>query len=148
MLPTEAVPRAPSTVTRTMRRTGDAENRASGCWELWKNIAKQHASPSDIRRSSAPIPQRPTGSPQPSPPPMTRSFPISRRSASAIREAASVVTGGIVSCQDSKWLLSWTINRQGQFKDPGEGRCLRLGIRSLHRCAGRLHQEADEGMHR
>ena len=28
-----------------------------------------------------------------------------------------VVTGGIVSCQDSKWLLSWTINRQGQFKE-------------------------------
>ena len=28
-----------------------------------------------------------------------------------------VVTGGIVSCQDSSWLLSWTINRQGQFKD-------------------------------
>ena len=27
-----------------------------------------------------------------------------------------VVTGGIVSCQDSSWLLSWTINRQGQFK--------------------------------
>ena len=23
----------------------------------------------------------------------------------------------IVSCQDSKWLLSWTINRQGQFKE-------------------------------
>ena len=28
-----------------------------------------------------------------------------------------MVTGGIVSCQDSKWLLSWTINRQGQFKE-------------------------------
>ena len=27
-----------------------------------------------------------------------------------------VVTGGIVSCMDSKWLMSWTINRQGQFK--------------------------------
>ena len=27
-----------------------------------------------------------------------------------------VVTGGIVSCKDSSWLLSWTINRQGQFK--------------------------------
>lgn len=27
-----------------------------------------------------------------------------------------VVTGGIVSCQDSSWLMSWTINRQGQFK--------------------------------
>ena len=23
----------------------------------------------------------------------------------------------IVSCKDSSWLLSWTINRQGQFKD-------------------------------
>ena len=28
-----------------------------------------------------------------------------------------VVTGGIVSCKDSRWLLSWTINRQGQFKE-------------------------------
>lgn len=28
-----------------------------------------------------------------------------------------MVTGGIVSCQDSSWLLSWTINRQGQFKE-------------------------------
>ena len=31
--------------------------------------------------------------------------------------SGKVVTGGIVSCQDSKWLLSWTINRQGQFKE-------------------------------
>ena len=30
---------------------------------------------------------------------------------------AEVRTSGIVSCQDSSWLLSWTINRQGQFKD-------------------------------
>ena len=28
-----------------------------------------------------------------------------------------MVTGGIVSCKDSSWLLSWTINRQGQFKE-------------------------------
>ena len=34
-----------------------------------------------------------------------------------IRRSGKVVTGGIVSCQDSSWLLSWTINRQGQFKD-------------------------------
>lgn len=31
--------------------------------------------------------------------------------------SGKVVTGGIVSCQDSKWLMSWTINRQGQFKE-------------------------------
>ena len=30
--------------------------------------------------------------------------------------SGNVVTGGIVSCKDSKWLMSWTINRQGQFK--------------------------------
>ena len=27
-----------------------------------------------------------------------------------------VVTGGIVSVKDSSWLLSWTINRQPQFR--------------------------------
>ena len=27
-----------------------------------------------------------------------------------------VVTGGIVTVKDSSWLMSWTINRQGQFK--------------------------------
>lgn len=26
-----------------------------------------------------------------------------------------VVTGGIVTCKDSNWLMSWTINRQGQY---------------------------------
>lgn len=28
-----------------------------------------------------------------------------------------VVTGGIVTCKDSKWLMSWTINRQQQFRE-------------------------------
>ena len=28
-----------------------------------------------------------------------------------------VVTGGIVTCTDSSWLMSWTLNRQQQFKD-------------------------------
>ena len=32
-------------------------------------------------------------------------------------KSGKVVTGGIVSCKDSSWLLSWTINRQGQFKE-------------------------------
>ncbi len=27
------------------------------------------------------------------------------------------VTGGIVTCRDSNWLMSWTINRQQQFRD-------------------------------
>ena len=36
-----------------------------------------------------------------------------------------VVTGGIVTCMDSPWLCSWTINRQPQFKDqPKEQVCV------------------------
>ena len=67
---------------------GNAEIRTSGCWNLWKNIAKQDKS---------------FGHPE--------KF-CSKRDP----KTGHVVTGGIVSCQDSSWLLSWTINRQGQFK--------------------------------
>ena len=31
--------------------------------------------------------------------------------------SGTVVTGGIVTVQDSSWLLSWTLNRQQQFRD-------------------------------
>lgn len=35
--------------------------------------------------------------------------------------SGGVVTGGIVSAEDSNWLLSWTINRQPQFKEQKPG---------------------------
>jgi oleate hydratase len=35
-----------------------------------------------------------------------------------------VVTSGIVTARDSKWLLSWTINRQPQFKTQPKGHVL------------------------
>lgn len=38
--------------------------------------------------------------------------------------SGKVVTGGIVTCKDSSWLISWTINRQGQFKDQKKDDCL------------------------
>ncbi len=38
--------------------------------------------------------------------------------------SGNVVTGGIVTCKDSGWLLSWTINRQGQFEDQPKDHCL------------------------
>ncbi len=31
--------------------------------------------------------------------------------------SGKVVTGGIVTVKDSSWLLSWTLNRQQQFRD-------------------------------
>ena len=35
-----------------------------------------------------------------------------------------VVTGGIVTVKDSSWLLSWTINRQPQFRAQPKDHCL------------------------
>ncbi len=97
---------------------GDAEVRievaAGACGRTLQNRIRR----SDIRKSSAPILQRPIGSRQPLPHWMTRFFHILRRSASVIRAAERrLPPGGIVSCKDSSWLLSWTINRQGQFKE-------------------------------
>lgn len=36
----------------------------------------------------------------------------------------NVVTGGIVTARDSNWLMSWTINRQPQFRNQPEGHSL------------------------
>ena len=38
--------------------------------------------------------------------------------------SGKVVTGGIVTCKDSSWLISWTINRQGQFREQAKDDCL------------------------
>ena len=38
--------------------------------------------------------------------------------------SGKVVTGGIITCKDSSWLVSWTINRQGQFKEQDKKDCL------------------------
>ena len=94
---------------------GNAEVRTSGCWSLWKNIAKQHKDfgrpekfCSDIEKTnweSATI----TTSDE-----MIISY--IKKVCKRDPRSGRVVTGGIVSCQDSNWLLSWTINRQGQFK--------------------------------
>ena len=95
---------------------GDAEVRTSGCWSLWKNIAKQDPSfghpekfCSDINKmnwESATITTLDE-----------RIIPYITNICKRDPRSGKVVTGGIVSCQDSSWLMSWTINRQGQFKD-------------------------------
>ena len=38
--------------------------------------------------------------------------------------SGGVVTGGIVTVKDSSWLLSWTINRQPQFRNQPKGQVL------------------------
>ena len=53
-----------------------------------------------------------------------------------------VVTGGIVTVKDSSWLLSWTINRQPQFRTQPKDHCL------VWLYARRLREEAHAGLHR
>ena len=98
---------------------GDAEVRTSGCWNLLEKYCKNKIRRLDVRKNSVLIFQKQIGNLPQSPPWMIRLFLILRTSAREIHEAVMCVTGGIVSCQDSKWLLSWTINRQGQFKETG-----------------------------
>ena len=38
--------------------------------------------------------------------------------------SGKVVTGGIVTARDSNWLLSWTINRQPQFRGQPKDQCI------------------------
>ena len=102
--------------SQTQAPTGDAEVRTSGAWSLWKNIAKQDPAfghpekfCSDTEKTN------------------WESATITTSDETIINaikkickrdpRTGHVVTGGIVSCKDSSWLLSWTINRQGQFKE-------------------------------
>ena len=95
---------------------GDAEVRTSGVWSLWKNIAAQDPSfghpekfCSDIAKTNWESATVTTLD--------DRIIPYITNICQRDPRTGKVVTGGIVSCQDSKWLLSWTINRQGQFKE-------------------------------
>ena len=93
----------------------DAEVRTSGCWSLWKNIARQdmaYGRPekfcSDIAKTnweSATITTLDE-----------KIIPYIKKICKRDPLSGKTVTGGIVSCKDSSWLMSWTINRQGQFK--------------------------------
>ena len=89
----------------------------AACWRSVEKYRHVRIRPLVIRRSSAPILKRPTGNLQLLPLWMTRSFLILTNICKRDPRSGKVVTGGIVSCQDSSWLLSWTINRQGQFKE-------------------------------
>ena len=95
---------------------GAAEVRSSGCWSLWKKIAAQDPAfghpekfCSDIEKTNWESATVTTSNEEI----VDQIKKICRRDP----RTGKVVTGGIVSCRDSSWLLSWTINRQGQFKN-------------------------------
>lgn len=95
---------------------GDAEVRTSGCWSLWKNIAKQDPSfghpekfCSDISKTNWESATVTTLD--------DKIIPYITNICKRDPRSGKTVTGGIVTCRDSSWLMSWTINRQGQFKN-------------------------------
>jgi oleate hydratase len=96
-------------------------NTAPGaCWELWKNIAKQDPAfghpekfCSDVKATnweSATVTTLDSRIPA-----------CMERICKRDPLSGKVVTGGIVTARDSKWLLSWTVNRQPQFREQPKG---------------------------
>lgn len=91
-----------------------------GCWELWKNIAAQDLSfgnpdkfCSDTAKTtweSATVTTLDDRIP-----------PYIQKVCKRDPFSGKVVTGGIVTCKDSSWLMSYTLNRQPHFADqPGD----------------------------
>lgn len=90
------------------------------CWELWKRVARQDPSfgrpekfCSDIGATNWESATVTT---------LDGKIPAYiERICGRDPFSGKVVTGGIVTAKDSSWLLSWTVNRQPQFKAQPEG---------------------------
>lgn len=102
--------------SHTQAPVGDAEVRTSGVWSLWKNIAKQSPDFGHPEKFCSDISKTNWESATVTTSDETIINAI-KKICKRDPRTGNVVTGGIVSCKDSKWLLSWTINRQGQFKE-------------------------------
>ena len=87
-----------------------------GCWQLWRNIARQDPAFGRPDKFCANLPATNWESAT-----VTtldgRIPPYIQKICQRDPFSGKVVTGGIVTCRDSKWLMSWTVNRQPHFKD-------------------------------
>lgn len=101
----------------------NTEIKAGGGWDMWRKIAAQDPSfghpdkfchdPEQSNWMSATI----TTLDQ-------RIIPYIKNICKRDPFSGKVVTGGIVTAKDSSWLLSWTINRQPQFRQQSKDQCL------------------------
>ena len=101
----------------------DGEIHEGGTFDLWRKIAKQDSSfghpdkfctdPEDSNWVSATVNTLDE-----------KILPYIQRICKRNPLSGKVVTGGIVSVKDSSWLLSWTINRQPQYRDQPKGQVL------------------------
>ena len=101
----------------------DTEIRPGGGWDMWRKIAAQDPAfgnpdkfcydPEQTNWMSATV-ETLDGRIVPYIKDICKRDPFTGR----------VVTGGIVTVKDSSWLLSWTINRQPQFREQPRDHCL------------------------
>jgi oleate hydratase len=101
----------------------DAEIHEGGSFDLWRKIAKQDPSfghpdkfctnPEDSNWVSATVNTLDS-----------KILPYIRNICKRDPLSGEVVTGGIVTAKDSNWLLSWTINRQPQYRSQPKGEVL------------------------
>ena len=94
--------------------------KPGGGWDMWKRIADQDPSfghpekfcsdPNATKWMSATVTTLDDKIP-----------PYVQRICQRDPFSGKVVTGGIVTARDSNWLLSWTFNRQPQFRDQPRG---------------------------
>ena len=98
----------------------DSEIKAGGGWDLWRKIAEQDSSfgnpdkfcsnPELTNWMSATVTTLDDRIP-----------PYVQKICKRDPFSGKVVTGGIVTVKDSNWLLSWTFNRQPQFRSQPKG---------------------------
>lgn len=96
------------------------DTTVGGCWELWRNIAKQDPSFGHPNKfctntkatnwESATITTLDDRIP-----------PYIERICKRDPFSGKVVTGGIITAKDSNWLMSYTLNRQPHFKEQPKG---------------------------
>ncbi|MBQ8081175.1 MAG: oleate hydratase, partial [Clostridia bacterium] len=99
------------------------EIKPGGGWDMWRRIASQDPSfghpnkfcfdPEQTNWMSATVTTLDD-----------RIIPYIERICKRDPFSGGVVTGGIVTVRDSGWLMSWTVNRQPQFRSQPKGQCL------------------------
>lgn len=101
----------------------NTEIKAGGGWDMWRKIAAQDKSfgnpdkfcydPEQSNWMSATVNTLDQ-----------KIIPYIKNICKRDPFTGKVVTGGIVTAKDSSWLLSWTINRQPQFRSQPKDQCL------------------------
>ena len=102
--------------SQTKAAAWDPQIEPGNGWDLWRRIAKQDPSfghpdtfcgqPQKSKWMSATVTTLDGEIP-----------PYIKKICKRDPFTGHTVTGGIVTCRDSNWLMSWTINRQQQFRD-------------------------------